>query len=193
MAQMEPATNYADRLYLFWQAYSSEASQHLNQWHRTPVVDEEARELNGDDSNPLYDSFLNTWANGKFEDDNIDFNNVPWDQKTYFAALDVPSLWLRLQCEKVLKVDQTGKPQLVNPNDPDAAKRKIDELIEAFGKELASLKKIDLAVANELNGNPKDIYLQALNRMMQIETECFEKQLAFLQTGQVPPDGAPSS
>jgi hypothetical protein len=194
--RLDPQNSHVDRLYQFWQAYEKEAKL-LRNWHDDAF--NILAEAQGS-PNALYKSFLDTWGGGDFEND-----AVPLDRKSYFAALAVVSRWLRDECLSVLKdvldaekdgsfkVDlQTGKPRLragVSPEDADdKAKKKIyNDLLKYFDREDASLKTIDSDVKGEVSKlDPPDRYLEALLRMMRIETNCFRIQIGFLKDGQVP-------
>jgi hypothetical protein len=195
MTNVDPQNSHVDRLYQFWQAYEKEARL-LRNWH-----DDAFNILaEGQPPNALYKSFLDTWGGGDFEND-----AVPLDQKSYFAVLETVSRWLRDECLSVLndvldtakdgsfKVDEkTGKPQLragVSTDDADyKAKNKINnDLLKYFDREHTSLETIDSDVNGEVGKlDPPDRYLEALLRMMLIETNCFRIQLGFLKNGQVP-------
>jgi hypothetical protein len=179
------------RLFLFWEAYNKEFMNLLNKWHddtaqlRTPgpgpVVSS---------GNVLYDSFLDTWGKGNFEDP-----NVPLGEKSYFAAVAVASIEPRAKCLAVLKdileTNDNGdfqqplklkvSPQVAN----DKAQEALNELENRFSNEFDALNdKVDPKL-REAIGASSDTYLKALRRMMDIETGCFKVQRDFLKTGRV--------
>ena len=189
----DPEKKAWHRFFLFWESYEKEFTNLLMDWHndtagiRTPGPGP-ARST----GNVLYDSFLDTWGKGNFVD------STGLDQKSYFAALAVPSISVRDECLEVLKrILKTENGQITNPPQPideekanDAAQKELETLSMEFGEVLEALKdKIDPCVENafkESNGND---YLEALLRMMRIETRCFEVQKHFLDTGKVLPGG----
>jgi hypothetical protein len=193
MLNLNPQTSHLDRLFLFWHAYDKEAADLLQAWH----LDAARARARGSSGNVLYDSFLDTWGNGEFE------NNLPLEEKSYFSALGVVSKGLRDQCTEVL--DQILERQaggertpggrykvplqlLVDRPDADSkAEVAINDILRPFDIEHTSLKdKIDPFVADEVEASNHDPYLEALQRMMNIETKCFSTQKQFLETGNVP-------
>jgi hypothetical protein len=183
------------KLFLFWEAYDKEFTKLLMKWHndaaqvRTPGPKEPPRTT----GNVLYDSFLDTWGKGDFEDGKVDLN-----KKSYFAALAVASVEPKAEClnalRKILKTNNGGfeKPlQLkVSPQEANVeAQKALDTLKVRFHRDANDLdRKIDPKL-REAIGNSPDIYLKALLRMMDIETKCFKVQDHFLQTGQILPGG----
>jgi hypothetical protein len=195
MVDLNPQKSHLDRLFLFWQAYDKEAEDLLRRWHN-----DAAQRKPGGSGNVLYESFLDTWGVDDFE------NNLPLEQKSYFSALGVVSKGLRDQCTEVL--DQVlerekhgeGTPGgrykiplqlLADGSDADSkAEDTIRDILKSFSLELANLKnKIDPIVADSVKAS-KDPYLEALQRMMNIETKCFGIQKEFLESGNVPTESA---
>lgn len=191
LARTDPVNSAVDRLFLLWHAYDEEEAL-LKEWH------EDTANAQKPTGNPLFDFFLDTWGKGLWAD--VRTPNIPFPQRTYFQALGVVSHQLRQQIrsnvlDQVLQPDGAGKfilpPTLKPPydNDPAAANKlaqaEIDKILAAFDKcEIASLKLIDQYVETTVNSTcPQDVYLNALLRMMLIETHCFEIQKQFLQTG----------
>jgi hypothetical protein len=182
------------RLFLFWESYEKEFINFLMDWHndtagkRTPGPGP-ARST----GNVLFDSFLDTWGMGDFVD-----HEVPLEKKSYFAALGVPSIAVRDECLKVLKrILKTQEGEITNPPEPidegeanDAAQKELETLSKEFGDVIKTLKtKIDPCVEKAYKESNGDDYLEALLRMMRIETRCFEVQKHFLDTGKVLPGG----
>ena len=184
------------KLFLFWESYEKEFTDLLADWHRDTVKrrtpDPDPTVPPRSTGNVLYDSFLDTWGKGKFEDPNVSL-----DRKSYFAALADVSIGVRNECLKVLrgilKADENGN---ITPDlkvDVETANRKaqeeLDRQFEIFNNVHQTLKtKIDPCVENAIQGS-NDPYLKALLRMMLIETRCFEVQKNFLETGKVLPGG----
>jgi hypothetical protein len=194
---LDPQNYQVDRLYLFWQAYDKEARL-LKDWHiSTSRVRQPANNVPPiSTGNVLYDSFLDTWGKGEFE------NNSPLEQKSYFSVLGVVSKELRDRCTEVLDQilqrvpggESTPGGRYVVPLQPiidrsDAeskAQDTIKAIVKPFSLEHANLKdKIDPFVADAVKAS-NDLYLEALQRMMNIETKCFGIQKDFLESGKVP-------
>jgi hypothetical protein len=194
----DPVNSHLDRLFLFWEAYDKEFTNLLKHWHddtaqiRRPVGQVRST------GNVLYDSFLDTWGEGEFE------NNLPLEQKTYFSALGVVSKGLRDQCtevlDQVLQREAEGAPggrykvplQLLidRPTAESKAQDTIKDILKPFNLEHANLKdKIDPFVADAVKAS-NDLYLEALQRMMNIETKCFGIQKEFLESGNAPTESA---
>jgi len=185
------------RLFLFWESYDKEFTNLLENWHNDTA--QIRRPDNGparSTGNVLYDSFLDTWGKDKFED-----NRVPLGQKSYFAALADVSIGVRAECHKVLKailetVDGhpdvfKDPPKLKIPEQQanELAQKELSKLFTQFSKELAALgTEIDPCVETATQ-RLNDHYLEALLRMMQIETRCFKVQAHFLDTGMVLTEG----
>jgi hypothetical protein len=177
------------KLFYFWDAYDEEEKL-LIAWH-----DSTAR-VRRPSGNVLFDSFLDTWGKGKWSEVRNP-GRVPWSKRTYFQTLGVVSHRLRQECLKVLDkflVRQRGQfknpPQLKPGANPEEAERQaemvVHDLVATFkNPEIASLKQIDRKVKQLLNrrGVRENIYLNALLRMMLIETDCFLIQSRFLQKG----------
>ena len=197
MADLNPQKSHLDRLFLFWHAYDKEAFDLLQKWHRD-ATDETAK---GSSGNVLYDLFLDTWGNDAFE------NDLPLEQKSYFSVLGVVSKELRNQCTKVLdQVLQREKhgelkpggryalplQLLIDRSDAESkAEDTIRDILQPFSLELDNLKnKIDPFVADAVKTANPDTYLEALQRMMNIETRCFDIQKKFLENGKVPTESA---
>jgi len=191
----DPERKAWHRFFLFWESYEKEFTDLLMDWHN----DTAGKRTPGpgpvrSTGNILYDSFLDTWGKGNFVD-----REVGLDQKSYFAALAVPSIPIRTEGLKFLKtILKTENDQITNPPQAidegkadDAAQKQLETLSMEFGEVLEALKtKVDPCVEKafrESNGND---YLEALLRMMRIETRCFEVQKHFLDTGKVL-DGGP--
>jgi hypothetical protein len=86
-------------------------------------------------------------------------------------------------------------PELKPGVDPTEAERlaqdEIAKLLAAFNRvEIPSLKNIDNRVKEERDNSPNNRYLNALLRMMLIETRCFEIQKKFLEEGKILPESA---
>jgi hypothetical protein len=193
---LDPQNSHIDRLYLFWRAYDEEAKL-LADWHDSASRVRQPPNLPpASTGNVLYDSFLDTWGKGEFE------NNSPLDQKSYFSVLGVVSKELRDQCTRVLDQILERVPggeatpggryvlplQLViNRSAADSkAQDTINDLLRPLSLEHAKLKdKIDPFVADAIRAS-NDLYLEALQRMMNIETKCFGIQKEFLESGKVP-------
>ena len=90
----------------------------------------------------------------------------------------------------------------IDINSPDAmAQAEIDKILRAFNHPdipqsepvgpIQSLKNIDEKMEQERDRSPDNCYLNALLRMMRIETRCFEIQQNFLDKGTIlPPETA---
>ena len=193
----DPEKTYWHRLFLFWEAYNKEFINLLKKWHNDTAQIRMPGPRRGPIStkNVLYDSFLDTWGMGNFEDDRVELG-----QKSYFAALAAASIEPRAECLEVLReILETGPdgdpkepPRLrVPPEEANAkAKEALADLEKRFSNEFDTLhNKVDPKL-RELIGGSGDTYLKALLRMMEIETECFKVQRDFLETGTVP---APAS
>jgi hypothetical protein len=189
------------RLYQFWEAYDKEYTNLLKKWHndtaqlRRPPPPPRPGEPKRDpwpipSGNVLYDSFLDTWGEGNFEDESVGL-----DEKSYFAALATASVEPRAECLKVLQhileIDEDGvpldPPQLKVPVEEANAKAEAarGKLLTRFSTDFDALKnKVDPNVRNAIGGSD-DRYLKALLRMMDIETECFRVQRDFLKTGTI--------
>jgi hypothetical protein len=185
----DPKKYALGKLFWFWNAYDEEEKL-LESWH---ISTASVRQPTG---NPLYDSFLDTWGKGKWNDVRKP-GRVPWSKRTYFQTLGVVSHRLRERCRKVLDqfLVRTGDkfkipPELKPGVNPAVAEReaKIEakNLLAAFNDpEIPSLKELDEKVKKILTGRHarNNIYLNALLRMMLIETDCFRIQKRFLQKG----------
>ena len=193
----DPVNTPWHRLFLFWEAYNKEFMNLLNKWHDDTAQIRRPGPGPGmgpgpavSSGNVLYDSFLDTWGEGNFEDP-----NVPLDKKSYFAALAVASIEPRAKCLKALKdileTNANGdlkqplklkvSPQVAN----DKAQEALDQLETRFSNEFDALHdKVDPKL-REAIGESRDTYFKALLRMMDIETECFKVQRDFLKTGKV--------
>ena len=196
MADLNPQKSQVDRLFLFWQAYDREANDLLRRWHN-----DAAQRKPGGSGNVLYESFLDTWGNDDFQ------NNLPLEQKSYFSVLGVVSKELRDQCtvvlDQVLEREKFGEGTpggrykiplqlLLDRSDADTkAGNTIGDILKAFNLEHTNLKnKIDPFVADAVKAANQDLYLEALQRMMNIETKCFGIQKEFLESGNVPTESA---
>jgi hypothetical protein len=187
---MDPVNIPWHRLYLFWEAYDLEFTLLLDKWHL------DATRLRGSpprpSTNPLWDSFLDTWGKGQFEDD-----GVKLDDKSYFAALGSVSVGVKARCLKVLQsiLKTDGNGNIMFPPEPkvdeETANREADKELQRlfndeFSKEFAALEcKVDPCVKRAADESRGDEYLLALHRMTAIETGCFEVQQHFLKTGEV--------
>jgi hypothetical protein len=198
---LDPVNSPLDRLFVFWEAYDKEYTNLLKHWHDdTAAIRRPVGQVRST-GNVLYDSFLDTWAEGEFE------NNLPLEQKTYFSAIGVVSKGLRDQCTKVLDQvlkrvpggEATPGGRYVVPLqlviDRSAAESKaqdtIKDILKPFSLEHANLKdKIDPFVADAVNAANQDPYLEALQRMMNIETKSFGIQKEFLESGNAPTESA---
>lgn len=190
----DPVNTPWHRLFLFWEAYNKEFINLLKKWHndtaqiRRPGPGEEPGELVSS-GNVLFDSFLDTWGEGNFQDP-----KVPLDKKSYFAALADASIEPRAKCFEVLQdILETTKDDFkqplklkVSPQEANAkAQEALDRLEKRFSNEFGALHdKVDPKL-KEAIGDSSDTYLKALLRMMDIETECFKVQRDFLKTGKV--------
>lgn len=193
----DPVNTPWHRLFLFWEAYDKEFIDFLKKWHNDtaqqrrpgPQADEPGPTLIST-GNVLFDSFLDTWGEGKFDDP-----QVPLEKKSYFAALGVASIEPRKKCLQVLKdileTDRNGdlKEPLKLKVSPEQANAKAQEALaqleQRFSIELGALKdKVDPRLREAIGKSP-DTYLQALLRMMEIETGCFQVQKDFLKSGKV--------
>jgi hypothetical protein len=191
----DPVNTPWHRLFLFWETYNKEFINLLKKWHddtaqlRTPGPGIGPGPLVSS-GNELYDSFLDTWGEGNFEDPNVSL-----DDKSYFAAVGVASIEPRAQCLQVLKnileTNPNGdlkqplklkvSPQVAN----NMAQAALDQLGTRFSNIYDTLKdKVDPNVSAAIGGS-SDTYLKCLQRMMDIETECFKVQRDFLKTGMV--------
>ena len=89
---------------MFWEAYNKEFINLLKKWHndtaqiRRPGPRRGAAAELVSSGNVLYNSFLDTWGKGNFQDP-----KVPLDKKSYFAALADASIEPRAKCFEVLK------------------------------------------------------------------------------------------
>jgi hypothetical protein len=196
----DPVRTAWHKLFLFWEAYDKEFTKLLMKWHndaaqvRTPGTSTSPRTT----GNVLYDSFLDTWGKGNFEDGKVDL-----DKKSYFAALAVASVEPKDECLnalcKILKTKKENgrfvgfeKPlQLtVSPEEANTeAKKALDKLTVRFSRDAHDLdEKIDPKLREAIGQSP-DTYLKALLRMMDIETKCFKVQEHFLNTGEILPGG----
>jgi hypothetical protein len=185
----DPKKTALGKLFWFWNAYDEEEML-LESWHDSTV------RVSQPTGNPLYDSFLDTWGKGRWDAVRKP-GRVPWSKMTYFQTLGVVSHRLREQCRKVLDKFLVRKgrgfkipPQLkpgVNPAQAEReAKDGVGRLLAAFNDpEIPSLQEIDEKVKKVLRGRRarNNIYLNALLKMMLIETDCFRIQRRFLQKG----------
>jgi hypothetical protein len=176
-----------NRLFLFWDAYDKEFEFLLEKWHS------DATRLRSKRShNPLWDSFLDTWGNGKFVD-----KDVPLGAKSYFAALGYVSVGVMNDCLKVLRsILETDRdnnivipPKLKVDEETanQAAEQELKRLFtQEFSKEFDALdKKVDPCVKKAADESTGDEYLLALHRMTEIETGCFKVQKHFLDKGEI--------
>jgi hypothetical protein len=192
----DPVNTPWHRLFLFWEAYNKEFINLLNKWHDdTAQIRRPGPGPLVSSGNVLYDSFLDTWGGGNFEDP-----NVPLDKKSYFAALAIASIEPRAKCFEVLKdILETTQPDRKEPpliNEPlklkvsqqeanAKAQEALDQLEKRFSNEFDFLHDDVDPKLREAIGESRDTYLKALIRMMDIETECFKVQRDFLKTGTV--------
>ena len=131
-----------------------------------------------------------------------------WNRKAYFSALGVVSSWLRDQCTAVLdqvlereksaplKCDrQSGKYKAPRSaiDKPDAEAKAEDtimeDLLKTFNLRAHQPQKQDRSCCGRRSqalAPPDDPYLEALPRMMHIETKCFGIQRDFLEKGNAP-------
>jgi hypothetical protein len=182
---------------LFWEAYDDEFITLLKKWHNDTAQLRRPGPPPGDETGPglistgnvLYDSFLDTWGAGNFNDP-----QVPLDKKSYFAALAVASVEPRTKCLELLKdILETDGARLRQPptlkvsqNEANAkAQAALDHLEQRFSNEFDALHDRVDPKLREAIGESSDTYLKALRRMMDIETECFKVQRDFLKTGKV--------
>jgi hypothetical protein len=190
---LDPENHAWIRLALFWHAYAEEFKL-LESWH---ISTERAQRPTG---NILYDSFLDTWGKGKWNE--VEDDSVPFEKRTYFQALGVVSHQLLKHLRNVLNtilVSDGDKfklpPELkpgIDPKDADKmAQGEIDKITTALDRcVIPGLEKADKEVKNVLDNCPKDPYLNALLRMMLIETKCFKIQRHFLEKGEILPESA---
>jgi len=185
----DPRKTALGKLFWFWNAYDEEETL-LEAWHNDTAL---VRQPSG---NVLFDSFLDTWGKGKWDQVRKP-GRVPWSKMTYFQTLGVVSHRLRERCRKVLDKFLVRRsrgfqipPQLkpgVNPADAEReAGTEVKQLLAAFNDpEIPSLKEIDEKVKKILAGRRarNNLYLNALLKMMLIETDCFRIQKRFLQKG----------
>jgi len=184
---------------MFWESYDMEFNKLLKDWHdstaqpRRPGPDGKPRST----GNQLYDSFLDTWGKGNFVDPKVDLSKL-----SYFAALATASFGPLEECletlKKMLKTDANGKftepptlkPGVTEDQANDMADRTLESLKKQYHEEADVLEKADCAVKSVIVGSrdPKNPYLQALIRMMDIETNCFKRQAYFLDYGKLDPN-----
>jgi hypothetical protein len=185
---VNPENSVVDRLFLFWHAYDEE-EQLLQDWHNSTAG------VSKPTGSVLFDSFLNTWGKGNWRDVNTP---AKWSQRTYFQALGVVSHQLRQQIrdnvlDKILVPEGDRfklPPELKKGVDPKEAERlahdEIDKIKDAFEKcEMQGLEQVDACAKKALENCQNDVYLQALLRMMLIETGCFKIQKHFLEDGTI--------
>jgi hypothetical protein len=190
----DPEKHALGKLFWFWHAYDRE-DELLQVWH-----DSTAR-VSKPTGNVLFDSFLDTWGKGDWQE--VKDDSVPFEKRSYFQALGVVSNQLSEQCRRnvldrflVPQGDKFKLPPELKPGvDPTEAERlaqdEIAKLLAAFNHaEIPSLKNIDKRVKEERDNSPDNRYLNALLRMMLIETRCFEIQKKFLEEGKILPESA---
>ena len=192
---LDPVGSHLDRLFMFWQCYVEE-ERLLADWH-----DSTANYPGKPTSNPLFNSFLDSWGEGTWED--LKDENVPFEKRSYFQALGVVSRRLIEEIQaKVLKdfVVPDGKTwrlrrdlsEVDRTNGEKLAKDEITTLLAAFDTcRIPSLKNVDKKVEDERDTEKcredSTVYLDALVRMMNIEIDCFITQAHFLKEGKVLP------
>jgi hypothetical protein len=186
--RVDPEHSEWVRLFLFWHAYDEEEKL-LQDWHNSTAG------VSKPTGNVLFDSFLNTWGKGNWGDVDTPAN---WSQRTYFQALGVVSHQLRQEIrdnvlDKILVPEGDRfklPPELKKGVDPKEAERlahdEINRIKDAFEKcEIKGLEQADECASKTVKNCPNDIYLQALLRMMLIETGCFKIQKHFLEEGTI--------
>ncbi len=193
------------RLFLFWEAYNNEYINLLKKWHNdTAQLRRPPGELGSvPTGNLLYDSFLDTWGKGQTSKT----TTWSWVRRVTLRRLATASVKPRAACldvlQQILEIakDGDGNPMLIDgvPMFIDPPQLKVSEQ-EANDKANEALQKLRIRFTTEFNtlqnkvdtnmreliGGSDDTYLQALLRMMDIETECFKVQKNFLETGTVP-------
>jgi len=184
----DPENKPWHRLFIFWEAYAKEFTNLLKPWHNS------AAQPQRNPHNEFYNSFLDTWGKGNFVDASVELKD-----KSYFAALATASFGPLNQClatlKKMLKTDSNGnfiEPPTLTINEDEANKMAntvLTALAMQYHEEADVLKKVDGAVKSVIGGSrdPKNPYLQALIRMMDIETNCFRRQAYFLDHGKLDP------
>jgi hypothetical protein len=183
--RFDPVNSPLDRLFLFWNSYVEEEKL-LKDWH------ESTARVPQPTFNILFDSFLDSWGKGSWDDVR---NDMPFDKRSYFQALGVVSHQLIEQIRaNVLGgflVGDVLRRDLSEDDRKDGDRRaqdEIEKILAGFNEcVIPSLKNLDKEVEEERDRDNcrGDVYLDALVRMMLIETRCFEIQKHFLATGKV--------
>jgi hypothetical protein len=186
----DPVNKEWHRLFQFWESYDKEYNRLLETWHNETAEVRRPDPSGGyvSTGNVLYDSFLDTWGKDNF----VDPKGL--NAKSYFAALATASINPRDRCletlKTILKTDANGN--FTRPPEPKNTEEEANAVADGILKSLAKqyweefqiLKKCDDKV-KEIIGSTNDSYLEALIRMMDIETRCFERQAHFLDTGKL--------
>jgi hypothetical protein len=186
----DPVGSYLDRLFLFWQCYVLEENL-LADWH------DSAFKYPGRPHHQLFESFLDAWGKDPWEKTN---ETVDFEKQSYFQALGVVSHRLIEQLqggvlgEFLVKEGNTWSlRQDVSADAEKRAEEEIRTLVKGFDEcRIPTLEKAKKEVEEEADSAKcgKDIYLDALTRMIDIEEKCGLIQAHFLKTGTVLPDSA---
>ena len=131
--RLDPASSPLYRLFLFWHSYVEEEKL-LQDWHEfTAKVPQPT-------NNILFDSFLDSWGKGRWEEVR---NDVPFEKRSYFQALGVVSNQLIKQLRANVLDDflvpggDTLRPDLSEVDRKDGDRRaqvEIEKILASFNR-----------------------------------------------------------